>query len=98
MLDLNRDIHSLADFQRDTTRFLRRLKETGKPVVLTINGQAELVIQDAKSYQKLLELADRLETLAAIREGLQGIEEGNGRPMDEVFDALERDLRATQGV
>lgn len=93
MLDMNRDIHPLTDFKRNTVQFLRQLKETGQPVVLTINGKAELVVQDAKSYQKLLELAERLETIEAIREGMKEIDEGKGRPLDDVFDELERTLR-----
>ena len=47
MIDLSRDIHSLTDFKRKTSEFMKQLKETGSPVVLTINGKAELVVQDA---------------------------------------------------
>src|SRR5207248_3020325 len=59
MLDRNRDINSLSDFKRNTAEFLRQLRETGQPVVLTINGEAELVVQDTTSYQKLVEIAER---------------------------------------
>jgi hypothetical protein len=69
------------------------LKETGNPVVLTINGKAELVVQDAASYQRLFDLAERLETIQAVEDGLASVNRGKGRPMDEVFDALEKDLR-----
>src|SRR5262245_31115987 len=93
-MDLNRDIHPLTDFKRRTAEFLTQLKATGHPLVLTINGKAELVVQDAKSYQRLLDLAERLETIQAVKEGLQSIDRGEGRPMDEVFDGLERELRA----
>ena len=62
--------------------------------VLTVNGKAEIVVQDAKSYQRLLDLAERLETIEAVKEGLASVERGEGRPMDEVFDALEKTLRA----
>ena len=48
------DIHSLTDFQRNTKEHIQRLKETGRPEVLTVNGKAEIVVQDAASYQKLL--------------------------------------------
>ena len=91
-MNLSQDIHSLTDFKRKTTEFLRRLKETGHPVVLTINGKAELVVQDAASYQRLFELAERLETIEAVKESLASIDRGEGRPMDDVFDALEKDL------
>src|SRR3954447_9093751 len=93
MLNLNRDIHPLTDFKRNTSEFLALLRETGQPLVLTINGKAELVVQDARSYQKLLELAERLETIEAVKEGLASMGRGEGRPADAVFDDLERELR-----
>jgi len=92
-MNLSQDIHPLTDFKRKTSEFLRQLKETGNPVVLTINGKAELVVQDAASYQRLFDLAERLETIQAVKEGLASVDRGEGRPMDEVFDALEKDLR-----
>jgi prevent-host-death family protein len=50
MINLSKDIHSLTEFKRNTTEFLQRLKETKHPLVLTVNGKAELVVQDAESY------------------------------------------------
>ena len=67
MLDIRRDIHSLTDFKKNTSQFINQLKETGEPVVLTINGRAELVVQDAASYQKLIELAEQAEELDITR-------------------------------
>ena len=92
-MNLDRDIHPLTDFKRHTPAFLRQLKESGSPLVLTVNGKAEIVVQDAKSYQRLLDLAERLETIEAVREGLASIDRGEGRPMDDVFDDLEKTLR-----
>src|SRR5215469_11881795 len=97
IMNLTQDIQSLTNFKRRTPEFLRRLKETGHPVVLTINGKAELVVQDAASYQRLFELAERLETIQAVKEGLVSADRGEGRPMDDVFDALENDLRRANG-
>lgn len=93
-MDLERDIHPLTDFKRHTAEFLNQLKATGQPLVLTINGKAEIVVQDAKSYQRLLNLAERLETIQAVKEGLASMERGEGRPADEVFDELEQQWRA----
>jgi prevent-host-death family protein len=84
----------MTDFKRHTPEFLRQLKEGGHPLVLTINGKAEIVVQDAKSYQRLLDLAERLETIEAVKEGLASIDKGEGKPMDEVFNALEKTVRA----
>ena len=92
-MNLTRDIHPLTDFKRHTPAFLRQLKESGSPLVLTVNGKAEIVVQDAKSYQRLLDLAERLETIEAVREGLASLEKGEGRPLDNVFEDLEKKLR-----
>ena len=45
MLDLSRDIHSLTDFKRNTSDYVKQMKKTKSPVVLTVNGKAELVVQ-----------------------------------------------------
>ena len=95
-MNLSQDIHPLTDFKRNTQEFLRQLKSTGNPVVLTINGKAELVVQDAASYQRLFDLAEQLETIQAVKQGLASGDRGDGKPMDDVFDALEKDLRRTK--
>jgi prevent-host-death family protein len=92
-MNLSRDIHTLTDFKRNTADFLAQLKQTGDPLVLTINGKAELVVQDAKSYQRLLDIAERLETIQAVKEGLASAERGEGRPLELVFGELEKVIR-----
>ena len=69
MLDLTSDIQSLTDFKRRTSEFIEQIKETGHPLVLTLNGKAELVVQDAASYQKLLAAVDQVEAIEGIRKG-----------------------------
>jgi hypothetical protein len=49
------DIGSLTDFARNTKAHLRRLKRTGRAELLTVNGKAEVVIQNATAYQRLIE-------------------------------------------
>jgi prevent-host-death family protein len=51
------DVRPLSDFKRSQTELLRHLKTTRRPLLLTLNGRAEVVIQDAESYQRLLEQA-----------------------------------------
>jgi PHD/YefM family antitoxin component YafN of YafNO toxin-antitoxin module len=92
MLDINRDIDSLSSFKRNTPEFLRKLKETGHPVVLTINGKAELVVQDSASYQKLIEVAERAERADALRESIADMRAGRGIPAEEVLGELRQIL------
>ena len=96
MLDLNRDINSLSNFKRNTPEFLRQLKETGHPVVLTINGKAELVVQDSASYQKLIELADRAERMEALRASIDDMRAGKVVPADDVLAEMRQILAEKQ--
>jgi PHD/YefM family antitoxin component YafN of YafNO toxin-antitoxin module len=93
MVDL-REIHSLSDFQRNTREHMTRMKANKKPVVLTVNGKAELVVQDAEAYQEMLDRIERIETVAALRESQAELDRGDGI---DAFEALEA-LRIKLGV
>ena len=84
-MKLTRDIHSLSTFKRDTAKLVRQMKKTKQPVVLTVNGKAELVVQDAEGYQKLLEVKDRFETIEGIRRGLESMKRNAGKPAEKFF-------------
>ncbi|HVR73465.1 MAG TPA: type II toxin-antitoxin system Phd/YefM family antitoxin [Planctomycetota bacterium] len=90
MLNIPEDIRSLTAFKRDTATALEQLRTTGRPLVLTVNGKAELVVQDAVSYQKLLELADRMEAILAVERGLREVEDGRTKPFKDVIKNLGR--------
>jgi len=53
------DILSLTDFARNTKAHLRQLKQSGRAAVLTINGKAQLIVQEAAAYQRLLNALER---------------------------------------
>jgi prevent-host-death family protein len=91
MIDLATDIHSLTDFKRRTAVYLEQIRQTGHPLVLTLNGKAEIVVQDAASYQRLLDILDRVEAIEGIRKGLQSVQEGRTRPAEEVFEELRQE-------
>lgn len=92
MIDL-REIRSVTDFQRNLKNYVGRLKEKKAPMVLTVNGRAEVVVQDAASYQALLDRLERAETVTAIRQGMEQIERGEGIPLKQA----ERRLRKRHG-
>jgi prevent-host-death family protein len=83
MLNISRDIHSLTDFKKKTSEFISQLKETGEPVVLTINGKAELVVQDAAAYQKLRQAVEEARVLEGIRQGIEDLNAGRTMSLDE---------------
>ena len=83
-----RDIHSLSQFQRNSRDYIRRLKKSGRPAVLTVNGQAEVVVQSAQAYQKLLDDQQLLDTIRSISRGLEQAKRGEGRPMRVLIEEL----------
>jgi len=81
-ISISEDIHSLSDFKRNTPELLDQMRESGRPVVLTINGKAEIVVQDAASYQMLLDRMEEIETLAGIKRGLADMKAGRVTPLE----------------
>ena len=90
MLNISRDIKSISDFKRNTPEFVKQLKKTGRPVVLTMNGNASVVVQDAESYQHMAEMLERVKDIEAIREGLSDVEHGNTMSLDEFDNEMKR--------
>lgn len=82
------DIRSLKGFQRNTKSQLKRLKATGRPKVLTVNGKAELIVQDAAVSE------DMLDAIRGFRCGSDEMKAGEGEPAHEVLDRI----RAKYGI
>jgi PHD/YefM family antitoxin component YafN of YafNO toxin-antitoxin module len=85
------NIHSLSEFQRNAKDHIRKLKRSGKPAVLTVNGEAEVVVQSAEAYQKLLDDHELLDSIRGMSRGLEQAKRGQGRPMREFLQALAKE-------
>ena len=89
-MDLSKDIRSLSDFKRNTGELMERMEESGEPMVLTVNGKAKLVVQDAASYQKLLESIEYGQAVKGIRRGMDDVTQGRTRPAARAFAELRK--------
>jgi prevent-host-death family protein len=89
MLDITSDIQSLTTFRRSSGDFMKQLRKTKRPVVLTVNGKAAAVVQDAEAYQRLLDIAARADAEEGIRQGLEDVKQGKIRPAREFFEEFE---------
>ena len=85
-----KDIHSLTDFQRNTKAHLKKLKATGRPEVLTVNGKAELIVQNAAAYE------ETLDAIRGIQRGLDGMKAGTGKPARQVLEKIRRKHKIPQ--
>ena len=96
MIDIQ-SIHPLTGFLRDHKSHIERLRASGLPEVLTINGKAQIVIQDAAAYQKMLDLIDELDATRILKQRLASLHEGKpGIPSDQVLKEVRRKLGIEQ--
>jgi prevent-host-death family protein len=89
MINLERDIQSLSTFKRNTSELISQMKDTGSPVVLTVNGKAEVVVQDAAAYQRLLDSIEYLESQLAIQRGLMDVKNGKAQSLDSFITEMQ---------
>ena len=92
MIDLSQDIHPLTDFKRNTTEFVNQMKQTKRPLVLTVNGRATLVVQDAASYQEILDRLEKFEVVEAVKAGITASEQGHVKPARKALKELQEKL------
>src|SRR2546423_12602748 len=67
------DIVPISDLKAKAADWLRRVAETGAPVVVTQNGKAAGVLLSPDAYDQLLE---RARFIAAVEEGLADADAG----------------------
>ena len=90
MFDMNKDIQAVTTFRRNPRKFMRHLKKTKRPLILTVNGKAEAVLQDAEAYQRLLDIAARADAREGIRQGLSDVKKGRTVAARDALAAFRR--------
>lgn len=84
------EIHPLADFVTNSAAHMERLGASGQPEVLTVDGHPRLVVQDANSYDALLDRLEKAELLASLLQGVKRMEEGKGIPLEDLETELNK--------
>lgn len=94
MLDIAKNIQSLSHFKRHTAELMKQMEKSGNPVVLTVNGKAKVVVQDAASYQRLMELAEKAEMMEFLRQAKEDADAGRTVPAREFLESLGKKKKA----
>jgi prevent-host-death family protein len=94
MLDITKDTQSITTFRRRSGEFMKQIEKTKRPVVVTVKGKAQVVIQDVEGYQRLLDIAAAGDAREGIRQGLEHAQQGLMRDAKEFF----AEFRAKQGT
>ncbi|MEM9927061.1 MAG: type II toxin-antitoxin system prevent-host-death family antitoxin [Cyanobacteria bacterium P01_D01_bin.50] len=87
------NIQTLTDFKRNAKEYVERIKTTKSPLVLTVNGKAEVVVQEAQAFQDTIDRLERVESeLKALKHealrreiaiGIEQLENGEYTEYDE---------------
>jgi prevent-host-death family protein len=89
-ISITDDIRSITELKRNTNQILKQVHDTGRPVVLTVNGKAEAVLVDAKEYEKI---TNSLALLKLVLSGEKDIKEGKVRDVEGFFRDFKRDKK-----
>jgi PHD/YefM family antitoxin component YafN of YafNO toxin-antitoxin module len=89
MLNIATDIQSLTTFRRSSADFIKHLKKSKRPMVLTVNGKAAAVVQAPEAYQRLLDIAAQANAEEGIRQGIDDEKKGRLQPIREFFAEFE---------
>lgn len=83
-------IKPLSDFLRNSKTHIQTLEASGEPEILTVNGEAAVVVQDAEAYEKLVQLAEQAKQDARLQSALEHFQNGGlGIKSTDVFAKLE---------
>jgi prevent-host-death family protein len=89
MLNIATDIQSLTAFRRNSAGMMKHVRKSKRPLVLTVNGKAAAILQDAEAYQRLLDIAARADAGEGIRQGLEDSRKRRTRPARKFFSEFE---------
>jgi PHD/YefM family antitoxin component YafN of YafNO toxin-antitoxin module len=86
------DIHSLTDFTRHARAYIQQIMESKHPIALTVNGEAQVIVQDAESYQQMVDELEHARFIAAMRESEAAVRNGQVQDLDQAFAAIRGEL------
>ncbi len=84
----------MTTFRNHSAQIMRHLMETKRPGILTVNGKAAAVVQDAEAYQHLRDLSAQASAGEGIRQGLEDLRQRRTRPARSAFD----EIRVEHGI
>ena len=85
-------VHPVSEFVRNYKAHLDRIKDTGNPEVLTVNGKPECVIVDPELFQQMSDAYEEAKFVRAVNEGIASMNRGDGKPVVDAFKEIRAHL------
>ena len=80
-INLENDIKPLSEFRANAATFVKQVKDTKRPLILTQHGKSSAVLVDVSAYQAIIE---KLELLQDVQLAEQQLSEGKFFSSEEV--------------
>ena len=87
-MDILQDIKPLSIFKQKTAQIIAHIKATKRPTVITINGNAEVVVIDAETYQTMMNMLEYYANVKKIGKALEEVENGKAIAAEKAFAAF----------
>jgi hypothetical protein len=95
MLDMDRDTDQVPPGMGKLTYLLLRLKKSGEPISVSINGRGSLPINHDTDFEELLRLVEQIETAEVLKERIEAFRAGEKGVSLEEF---KEEVRRTYGI
>ena len=86
-MNISTDIKSVTYLKSRAADLLKQINETGRPVVITQNGEPRAVLQDPRSYENM---RNAIGILKLLSQGEEDIKSGRSKPQEDVFENIEK--------
>jgi prevent-host-death family protein len=81
------DITSFTELRRNLREHIKRMRETGRPLFVTTNGETDAVLLSPEAFDTLIERAELAESMALVEASAEDIRRGR---TSDLGDALKR--------
>lgn len=91
-MNITSDIKPVTYLKSRAAELLNQINETHRPVIITQNGEPRAVLQDPESYENM---RNAIGMLKLISLGEADIRAGHVKSQEDVFDEIEKELKAS---
>jgi len=86
-MKLSTAVKPISYLKAHASELIRTVADTRQTLIVTHNGEAKVVVQDIRSYERMQETLALLKILTRSK---QYIRRGKSKSIDEVFDSLDK--------
>ncbi len=86
------DITSFTEHRRHLRDHLRQVRETGRALFVTTNGETDAVVLSPEAYDELADKAELAESLAVIDRSMEDIRNGRTQPAKSALEKIADEL------